>query len=117
MKTVIELKNMRFFAHHGVFSQETVVGNEFMVNLHIEADLSKACKTDNIEDTINYAAVYELVKSEMQKPSRLMENAAYRILERIKASFPQIVHLEVRMAKMNPPVGGEIECSQIVISD
>ncbi len=117
MKTVIELKNMRFFAHHGIFSQETVVGNEFMVNLHIEADLSKACKTDNIEDTINYAAVYELVKSEMQKPYRLMENAAYRILERIKASFPQIVHLEVRMAKMNPPVGGEIECSQIVIGD
>ena len=117
MKTVIELKNMRFFAHHGIFSQETVVGNEFMVNLHIEADLSKACKTDNIDDTINYAGVYELVKSEMLKPSQLMENAAYRILERIKASFPQIVHLEVRMAKMNPPVGGEIECSQIVISD
>jgi len=117
MKTVIELKNMRFFAHHGIFSQETVVGNEFMVNLHIEADLSKACKTDNIDDTINYAAVYELVKSEMLKPSQLMENAAYRILERIKASFPQIVHLEVRMAKMNPPVGGEIECSQIVIGD
>jgi len=116
MKTVIELKNMRFFAHHGVFSQETVVGNEFMVNLRIDADFSKACKTDNIEDTINYASVYELVKSEMLKPSRLMENAAYRILERIKASFPQIVHLEVRMAKMNPPVGGEMECSEISLS-
>lgn len=116
MKTVIELKNMRFFAHHGVFSQETVVGNEFMVNLRIDADFSKACKTDNIEDTINYASVYELVKSEMLKPSRLMENAAYRILERIKSSFPQIVHLEVRIAKMNPPVGGETECSQISLS-
>ena len=65
MKTVIELKNMRFFAHHGVFSQETVVGNEFMVNLHIEADLPKHVN-DNIEHTINYASVYELVKSEMQ---------------------------------------------------
>jgi len=116
MKTVIELKNMRFFAHHGVFSQETVVGNEFMVNLRIEADLSKACKTDNIEDTINYAAVYELVKLEMLKPSQLMENAAYRILKQLKSSFPQIVHLEVRMAKMNPPVGGETECSQISLS-
>ncbi|MDD4379490.1 MAG: dihydroneopterin aldolase [Dysgonamonadaceae bacterium] len=116
MKTVIELKNMRFFAHHGVFSQETVVGNEFMVNLHIEADLTEACKTDNIEHTINYASVYELVKSEMQKPSQLMENAAYRIMGQIKASFPQIVHLEVRIAKMNPPVGGEVERSEISLS-
>jgi dihydroneopterin aldolase len=107
---------MRFFAHHGVFSQETVVGNEFMVNLHIEADLTEACKTDNIEHTINYASVYELVKSEMQKPSQLMENAAYRIMGQIKASFPQIVHLEVRIAKMNPPVGGEVERSEISLS-
>jgi dihydroneopterin aldolase len=45
-----------------------------------------------------------------------MENAAYRIMERIKASFPQIVHLEVRIAKMNPPVGGEVERSEISLS-
>jgi dihydroneopterin aldolase len=57
-----------------------------------------------------------LVKSEMQKPSQLMENAAYRIMGQIKASFPQIVHLEVRIAKMNPPVGGEVERSEISLS-
>lgn len=116
MKSVIELKNIRFFAYHGVLPQETVVGNEFIVNIRLEADLSAACKSDNVKDTINYAEVYERVKTEMMQPSKLLENVAFRILHSIKDAFPQITAMEVRLAKLHPPIIGDVECAEVVLS-
>ena len=116
MNSIIELKNIRFFAYHGVLPQERVVGNEFMVNVRLEADLSKACQSDNVDDTINYAEVYECVKTEMSRPSKLLENVAFRILQSIKDTFPRITALEVRLAKLSPPIQGDVESAEVVLS-
>lgn len=117
MKTYIELNDMRFFVHHGVFEQESVVGNQFVVNLHMEVDVTKACRSDDVKDTINYAEVYALVKNEMENPSRLIEHAAYRIVRRIRKAFPEIATIEVRLAKKNPPVCGEVDSAEVVLID
>ncbi len=117
MKTSIELKNMHFFAHHGVLEHETVHGNNFSVTLRFSADLSVPCMSDDVMDTINYAAVYDLVKEEMATPSKLIENAAYRILQRVKGAFPEIGRIEVELAKMNPPVAGQMDYSAITVSE
>ncbi len=117
MKTSIELKNMRFFAYHGVLPQERVIGNEFVVNLKIETDFSKAMASDDVKDTLNYAEVYDLVKIEMQQPSDLLEHIAGRIFNILKTHFSQIKTLEVRLAKLNPPVAGEVAAVEIVVSD
>lgn len=117
MKTSIELKNMRFYAYHGVFPQETVLGNEFEVSLTMDADITKACQTDNVEDTINYADVYDLVNEEMKIPSKLIEHVAHRIFEKVKNRYPQITFLKIRLAKLNPPVNGEVERSEVIICE
>jgi dihydroneopterin aldolase len=117
MKTIIELKNIKFYAYHGVLPHEAIIGNEFTVNIHIESDLLTACISDNVDDTINYADVYQLVKVEMDIASQLLENVAYRILRSIKNAFPQILFIEVRLAKLNPPIAGDIESAGIVISE
>ncbi|MFA6702688.1 MAG: dihydroneopterin aldolase [Dysgonamonadaceae bacterium] len=117
MKTTIELKNMRFYAYHGVFQEERIYGNDFIVNLRIETDLSKSLETDNIDDTINYGDVYEYVKTEMEKPSNLLEHLAGRIYKAIKSAFPTIDFLEVRVSKLNPPVNGKVDSSEIIVSD
>lgn len=117
MKTAIELKNMHFFAHHGVLEHETMYGNNFSVTIRISVDLSKACISDELADTVNYARVYELVKEEMGIPSRLIEAAAYRILRRVKAAFPEIGGIEVELAKKNPPIAGEMEHSAVIVSE
>ncbi|NLZ94812.1 MAG: dihydroneopterin aldolase [Bacteroidales bacterium] len=109
MKTIIRLTDMQFFAYHGVLEQETKVGNNYVVNICMTADLSKACETDNVEDTINYALVYDLVKHEMEQPSKLLEHVAMRIYKAIRDSFPQITTMEVRLAKLNPPINGEVK--------
>lgn len=117
MKTSIELKNMRFFAYHGVLEHEAIHGNNFSVTLRFSADLSEACVSDEVADTVNYAEVYDLVKEEMAIPSKLIENAAYRILRRVEEAFPKIDRIEVELAKMNPPVAGQMDYSAITISN
>lgn len=116
MKTSIELKNMRFYAFHGVMEHETTQGNNFVVTLRFSADLKGACESDDLGQTVNYAVVYDLVKEQMAQPSQLIENVAYRILQRVKEAFPQIDSMEVELSKMNPPVAGDMEQSTVVIS-
>lgn len=108
---------MHFFACHGVLEHESTYGNNFTVTLRFSADLSEACISDDVRDTVNYAEVYNLVKEEMATPSKLIENAAYRILQRVKEAFPQIDWIEVKLSKMNPPVAGRIDQSTIIISE
>jgi dihydroneopterin aldolase len=104
----IELKKMIFYAYHGVLEQEQIVGNTFHVDLKLFLNLDKAIQTDNLNDTLNYAAVFDLVKKEMTVPSRLLEHIAGRIIQKIKQTYPFIQKIEIRLAKLNPPVDGEM---------
>lgn len=115
MKTKIELSKMYFYAYHGVMPHEKVVGNEFEVSIVLEADLTAACASDDVKDTINYAELFDWVKTEMQIPSGLLEHVAGRIYERLTEQYPLISTLEVRVAKMHPPVNGEMEKAEIII--
>ena len=97
MTTKIELEKMRFYAYHGVMPQETKVGNDFVVDLILTAPLEQAVKSDELDDTINYAAVYAVVKEQMDIPSKLIEHVAGRILYALKERFPQLAAVELKM--------------------
>ncbi len=108
---------MKFYSHHGVLSQEKIIGSSFEVNVIIEADLTKACDSDNVKDTINYADVYDLIKEEMRVPSKLLEHIGGRIYKKLINEYPEIKSLEVSVSKFNPPVDGEMDKSEIVINN
>ena len=80
MKVQIELDSMNFYAFHGVAPQERTVGNTFIVDLLLTADVEAATVSDNLDDTINYAEVYAVVKQEMDRPSLLLEAVSGRIV-------------------------------------
>lgn len=107
--TLIEIEGMEFYAFHGHFEVEKIVGNRFLVNLKIEADLSKAGKTDRLEDTLDYQKAYLVVNEEIAIPSDLLEHVAQRIINRIKTEFPEAQKVWAKVSKMNPPMGGQIE--------
>ncbi|MDR2621468.1 MAG: dihydroneopterin aldolase [Dysgonamonadaceae bacterium] len=104
----IELKNMIFHARHGVLEQEKTVGNTFTVSLKLYLNLSVAGQSDHLNDTLNYAEVFDIVKKEMAIPSNLLEHAANRIIQAIRQAFPQVVKIQIRLAKIRPPVNGEM---------
>lgn len=101
----IFIDKARFYAYHGVMEQERRVGAEYTVSVSVYYDFGKAAETDNLDDTISYAIIFNKVKEEMAIPSRLLENVAYRIAQSIKREFPQVEHVEVEVVKCNPPMG------------
>ena len=108
---------MKFYAYHGVLEQERRVGNTFVVDLMLTAPLEKAVQSDQLEDTINYAEVYELTKQEMNIPSQLLEHVAGRICRALRHHFPQIEQIEIRVSKLNPPFGGDVHSASVLLID
>lgn len=106
----ILLENMEFFAYHGCFKEEQIIGNQFVVNLEIETDTSKAENSDKLSDTLNYQEAFNVVKEQMQQKSHLLEHVGKRILDALIATFPEVVHLKIRISKMHPPMGGKMQC-------
>ena len=117
MITQIELEEMRFYAYHGVSPQERKVGNHFVVTLRLTAPLEAATRSDNLADTINYADVYDTVRTEMERPSRLLEHAAGRIVRSLKTRFPQLTAVEVKLSKRNPPFGGDLRAASVILQE
>lgn len=111
----IRIENMEFYAYHGHFKEEQIVGNKFLVNLQIETDMTKPAATDDLQDAVNYQKAYMLVKEEMLEKSHLLENIGKRILDRIFSEMGGIEKIEVKVSKMNPPVGGKMDCVSITI--
>lgn len=113
----ILLEGMEFFAYHGCFREEKIIGTKFIVDLEFEFDTASAEISDNIHDTVNYQAIFRLVRAEMEIKSNLLENVARRILASIRKSYPVITHSTVKIRKMNPPLGGKIRQVSCILSD
>lgn len=109
----IFLKDIRFFAYHGVAPQETTIGNEFRVSLRLKTDISRAAESDEVADTVSYADVYEAVKAEMDIPSKLLEHVCGRITKRLFREFPTVEEVEIKLSKRNPPMGADIDCAGV----
>lgn len=106
---------MRFRAFHGCLESERREGNDFEVDVTLEADIARAAASDRLEDTLDYGRVYSIVSREMAVPSDLLEHVAGRILEAIEAEFPSLKGASVRVSKKNPPVGGECGWSRVTV--
>ncbi len=106
---LIEVENMEFHANHGHFAEEQVIGNTFLVDLKIEYNSENAQKSDNLKDTVNYQRAYEIVKREMKVCSHLLEHVGARIIDSIIAELPGVEMAQVKVSKVNPPMGGKIQ--------
>jgi len=112
---MIQIENMEFYAFHGHFKEEQIVGNRFLVDLTIETDMTLPAESDNLKDAVNYQRAYEIVKLEMEKKSHLLENIAGRILNALYAEMEGIKKATVKVSKMNPPMRGRIGSVSVVL--
>ncbi|NLJ42913.1 MAG: dihydroneopterin aldolase [Bacteroidales bacterium] len=112
---LIQIENMEFYAFHGHYREEQIVGNKFIVDLTIETDMTIPAKSDNLKDAVNYQKAYMIVKAEMEKKSYLLENIAGRILDALYSEMPGITRAKVKVSKMNPPMGGKIGSVSVIL--
>ena len=110
------LENMEFYAHHGHFDAEQTIGGRFSVTVVIDTDFSKAAETDDLNDALDYSIVFELVKKEMGKPSRLMEHLARRIVDAVYTLSDRIARITVTVSKLNPAIGGNMNKFSVMLS-
>jgi dihydroneopterin aldolase len=115
---ILRLKNMRFYAYHGVLPEEKRIGQWFEVDLEVKTDLQKAGLSDQLEDTLDYSRLLKLVQKVVTgEKFNLIEALAERIAQKIAESF-SARELTVRVRKPNPPSpthfdGAEVEIHRV----
>lgn len=107
IQTSIQLHNLEFYAYHGLLPQERVVGGHYRVDVELSLTPPlRALTEDVIDDTVNYAEVYALIRQQMDQPVNLLEHLAHRITKGLYAQFPQIQAVKLSVTKVTPPISG-----------
>lgn len=112
---IIRIEQMEFYSYHGHYEEERIVGNRFLVDLMMETDCSAAAESDRLQDALDYQKAYELVRDAMKEKSFLLEHIAQRILDTLFENFDGLEKAEVKVAKLNPPMGGKIRAVSVTL--
>ena len=102
----IIIKGMQFYGYHGALPQEQQLGQKFVVDVILSLDLKPAGQTDQLERTVNYAEVYNLIKKIVEgHPFKLIESLAETIATDILDNF-NVREVNVQVRKPSAPVPG-----------
>lgn len=112
----IALEGLEFHAFHGVYPHERESGNWFEVDISVETDFTSASINDDLSRTINYETLYRIVKVEMEKPSKLLETVATNIIKDVMDELPAALHVQIKISKVNPPIGGKCKKASLILS-
>jgi dihydroneopterin aldolase len=99
----ISLNNVRFRAYHGLHPEERQKGNDFVVNMQVNY-VPKPGIISALEDTIDYADLFGIINSTMQRPVDLLETLVQTIAHGVHQKFPQVTEVAVSVEKLNPPI-------------
>ncbi|QXP63970.1 dihydroneopterin aldolase [Polaribacter sp. HaHaR_3_91] len=114
---IIQVNKIKLYAFHGCLDEEAKIGSEYTVDLEIKANLKKSSRTDELADTVDYVHLNLIVKEEMAIRSKLLEEVAQRILDRIFKEISRVKKAKVSVAKINPPIGGNVEEVVIILTE
>ncbi|SHM87785.1 dihydroneopterin aldolase [Polaribacter sp. KT 15] len=113
---IIQVNNIKLYAYHGCLDEEAKIGSEYRIDVEVKASLRKSAKTDELADTVDYVHLNHIVKEEMAIRSKLLEEVAQRILDRFFREIRMIRRAKVSVAKINPPIGGNVEEVAIILT-
>lgn len=111
----IILNNIKLYAYHGCLREEALIGSDYRVDLCVKSDLKKSAISDKLVDTVDYVTLNSIVKEEMAIRSELLEHVARRIIKRIENEFNNVKEIKIEVAKINPPIGGNVESVSVIM--
>lgn len=106
----IALEGMKFYAYHGVYEEEQIIGNHFILDIFIETSYGN---NDDLQDTINYETVYLVCQAEMKNRVRLLETLTENIIHSLKHQFNSIQEVTIKIKKLNPIPGHQVASASI----
>ena len=110
----VALQEVRFFAYHGFYPEEQILGGSFL--LDVEVEFKNEDVEDDISKTVNYEKLYSILAEEMKQPRKLLETLVQEMIEKIHADFPFLETVKVGIKKLNPPLPGEVKYSLVEIT-
>ena len=96
---VIRVKNIKLYANHGCMVEEGKIGSEYIVDVKLKTVLDASVISDNLKDTVDYVAIYNIVKAEMSVRAKLLEVVVHKIIDRVLEEHPTVQMVRVRVAK------------------
>lgn len=115
MTIEVSLEGLSFYANHGFYEDERKAGNKFSVDIKVYTSLAEKSNFDELENTVNYEQLYQIVKQEMNKPSKLLEDVVKRILEEVFIKIAAVESAEVSLSKYSPPIGGPCHKAKVTL--
>lgn len=111
----VALHEVKFFAYHGFYPEEQILGNHFLVDAEVEFH-NKSIVDDEISNTVNYEKLHSILAEEMKQPRKLLETLVQEIISKICIAFPFLEKIKVSIKKLNPPLAGEVKYSLVEIT-
>jgi len=112
----ISLHGAEFFALHGFYPEEQKLGCKFIVDIDVNFEPAQNLKEDKIANTVDYEQLYNIAGQQMKKTSKLIETVAQAIADEIKVKYSFVDTIRVAVRKLNPPLKGKVDYSQIVVT-
>lgn len=112
----VGLEDVRFYGPHGYYEEEHLMGNEFSIDVTVETEIAMAAEQDDLAGTVSYATIYYLLQAEMKKPTQLLEALAHRMASRILQQFDGVSSVQLRLRKLNPPLGGRVAAAFVEVN-
>ena len=112
----INLNEAEFFAYHGFYPEEQLLGSRFLVDISVSFVPEQNLDNDEIADTVNYEQLYIIACEEMQHTRKLIETVAQSIFDKVQFKYPFAKSIKVSVKKMNPPFKSKVGCASAVIS-
>jgi dihydroneopterin aldolase len=112
---IIKVNGIRLRAFHGCLPEEGIIGGEYVVDVTIDTDFTKAAQTDELHDTVDYCVVFDCVKAEMAIRSKLIEHVAQRIIYALRNRYPLVKTFAVTVTKIVPPMNGAVDKVSVTV--
>jgi dihydroneopterin aldolase len=105
---IIRVHDINIHTNHGCMEEEAKIGSDYIINVEVKTNLDKSAKTDNLNDTVDYVAIYTIVFEEMKIRSKLLETVVQRIIDRVFEEHKTVEEVTIEVQKLNPPIGGNV---------
>jgi dihydroneopterin aldolase len=109
----ITLEDMKFYAGHGNYPEEKILGNTFLVDTSVS--IEQTTPVTRLSQTVDYEKLYEIVAGEMHTRANMLETLGERCVRHIKEAFPAARVIELKISKLHPPIGGEVARSTVTL--
>nr|AOE07725.1 dihydroneopterin aldolase [uncultured bacterium] len=112
----VHVNNIKVYAYHGCLDEEGIIGSEYRVDAVVDVKNKLSHQNDDLDQTVDYSLVTQIVVEEMAIRSKLIETVAAKIIKRILNECTHSKHVSITVTKINPPIEGDVETVSVTLS-